>query len=348
MADGEQGDAESGFFFNSVAILGIGLIGSSIALALRDNGFEGPISIADRNGESLREAGELGLGNSYHTSAAKAVQGADVVFLCVPVGAMGATARAIAPTLGANAIVTDTGSVKASVARAVCAAIPNKTRFVPGHPIAGSEQSGPRAGWATLFRNRWSILTPGPETDAGAIDVVAAMWRKMGAYVELMEAEHHDLVLAITSHVPHLIAYNIVRTAYDMEAVTESDVIKFSAGGFRDFTRLAASDPTMWRDVFLNNKPAVIETLGRFMEDLAMLQRAIRWSDGEQLFDMFQRTRNIRMSIVEAGQDTAAPDFGRPRTAADRPGAHPHEPPQDTLPHVDDVHYDDDPDESDY
>ncbi|WP_226578530.1 prephenate/arogenate dehydrogenase family protein [Acuticoccus sediminis] len=320
MPDSDSPDEETGFFFHHVAIIGIGLIGSSVALALRANGFEGPISIADRNGEALREATELGLGTSYHTSAAKAVSGADMVFLCVPVGAMGATARAIAPALSKTAIVTDTGSVKGSVARAVSAAIPDKSRFVPGHPIAGSEQSGPRAGWATLFRHRWCILTPTEHTDPAATDVVAAMWRAMGANVEIMDIEHHDLVLSITSHLPHLIAYNIVRTAYDMETVTEQDVIKFSAGGFRDFTRIAASDPTMWRDVFLNNKTAVIETLGRFMEDLAMLQRAIRWGDGEQLFDTFQRTRNIRLSIIEAGQETAAPDFGRPRFDPRNPG----------------------------
>ncbi len=321
MSDSDAPEDDSGFFFNTVAIIGIGLIGSSMAQALRANGFEGPIAIADRNGDALREATDLELGTSYHTSAARAVVGADMVILCVPVGAMGATARAIAPTLGKDAIVTDTGSVKAAVARAVGAALPDKSRFVPGHPIAGSEQSGPSAGWATLFRHRWSVLTPTDETDPEAVDRVAAMWRAMGAEVEVMDIDRHDLVLAITSHVPHLIAYNIVRTAYDMESVTELDVIKFSAGGFRDFTRLAASDPTMWRDVFLNNKAAVIETLGRFMEDLAMLQRAIRWSDGDQLFDMFQRTRNIRVSIIEAGQDTAAPDFGRPRSAAEERAA---------------------------
>ena len=316
MPDSDGVPAEPGFFFESVAIIGIGLIGSSVSHALRANGFEGPIAIADRNGDALREAEHLGLGTSYHTSAAKAVSGVDMVILCVPVGAMGATARAIAPALARHAIVTDTGSVKASVAKAVCAAIPDRSRFVPGHPIAGSEQSGPSAGWATLFRHRWCILTPDAGTDEKAVETVAAMWQAMGAEIEIMDVERHDLVLAITSHLPHLIAYNIVRTANDMEAVTEADVIKFSAGGFRDFTRIAASDPTMWRDVFLNNKAAVLETLGRFSEDLAMLQRAIRWGEGDQLYDLFQRTRTIRMSIVEAGQDTAAPDFGRPRDHA--------------------------------
>ncbi|ORE93120.1 cyclohexadienyl dehydrogenase [Stappia sp. 22II-S9-Z10] len=329
MPDSEFASEDAGFFFDSVAIIGIGLIGSSLAQALRANGFTGPIAIADRNGDALRDAEAMGLGNSYHVSAAKAVTGADMVILCVPVGAMGATARAIAPALAKHAVITDVGSVKGAVARAVSAAIPDRTRFVPGHPIAGSEQSGPKAGWATLFQHRWSIITPTDHSAEDAIEKVAAMWRAMGAEVEFMDIERHDLVLAITSHVPHLIAYNIVRTASDMESVAESEVIKFSAGGFRDSTRLAASDPTMWRDIFLNNKTAVIETLGRFMEDLAMLQRAIRWGDGEQLFDLFQRTRNIRMAIVEAGQETAAPDFGRPREAPGeaprtRPAEHHH------------------------
>lgn len=312
MADDEPPDA-SGFRFERIAIIGIGLIGASIALALRANGFAGRIAVADRSGDALRLAEELGLGTSYHVSAAKAVAGADMVILAVPVGAMGATARAMAPTLAKDAIVTDVGSVKGAVAKAVTAVLPGKSRFVPGHPIAGSEQSGPQAGYATLFRRRWCILTPTADTDPDATEAVAAMWRALGSDIEIMEIDRHDLVLAITSHLPHLIAYNIVRTAYDMEAVTEAEVIKFSAGGFRDFTRLAASDPTMWRDVFLNNKPAVIETLGRFSEDLAILQRAIRWGDGDQLFEIFERTRAIRMSIVDAGQDTAAPDFGRPR-----------------------------------
>ena len=315
MPDLGREEAPGAFNFQRVAIIGIGLIGSSIALALRAKGFTGPIAVGDRNGDSLRLAAELGLGTSYHVSAAKAVAGADMVILAIPVGAMGATARAIAPTLAPRAIVTDVGSVKGAVMKAVLPTLPDRRRFIPGHPIAGTEQSGPRAGFATLFKRRWCILTPAADADPEAVEIVADMWRAMGSDIEVMDVERHDIVLAITSHVPHLIAYNLVRTAYDMEAVTEQEVIKFSAGGFRDSTRLAASDPTMWRDVFLNNKVAVLETLGRFSEDLAILQRAIRWSDGDLLFDIFQRTRAIRVGIIDAGQDTAAPDFGRPRTA---------------------------------
>ncbi|MBJ3777186.1 prephenate/arogenate dehydrogenase family protein [Acuticoccus mangrovi] len=301
------------FRFQNVAIVGIGLIGSSIALALRAGGFKGPIAIGDRNGDALRVASEIGLGTSYHVSAAKAVAGADMVILAVPVGSMQATGRAIAPSLQADAIVTDVGSVKGSVIEAMAGSLPQSARFVAGHPIAGSEQSGPRAGFATLFAKRWCIITPTPETDQDALDVVADMWRGFGSHIEMMDAERHDLVLSITSHLPHLIAYNLVRTASDMESVAESEVIKFSAGGFRDFTRLAASDPTMWRDVFLNNRVAVLESLGRFSEDLAILQRAIRWGDGDTLYEIFERTRTVRTDVVGAGQDTAAPDFGRPR-----------------------------------
>ncbi|MCF3932785.1 prephenate/arogenate dehydrogenase family protein [Acuticoccus sp. M5D2P5] len=310
-------DEPGSFRFSRVAIIGIGLIGSSVALALRAKGFEGPIAIGDRNGDALRVAAELELGTSYHTSAAKAVAGADLVMLCVPVGAMSATGRAIAPALAEGAIVTDTGSVKESVIEALTGVLPAHARVVAGHPIAGSEQSGPRAGYGTLFERRWSILTPTEGTDPEAVDIVADMWRRFGSEIELMDPKRHDLVLAITSHLPHLIAYNIVRTAYDMESVAESEVIKFSAGGFRDFTRIAASDPTMWRDVFLNNREAVLETLGRFSEDLASLQRAIRWGEGDLLYEVFERTRAIRMGIIDAGQDTAAPDFGRPRSHTD-------------------------------
>ncbi|WP_108658889.1 prephenate/arogenate dehydrogenase family protein [Acuticoccus kandeliae] len=312
-------DEPGPFRFERVAIVGIGLIGSSMALALRDNGFTGPIAIADRNGEALRIAAELELGTSYHVSAAKAVMGADLVILAVPVGAMRATGRSIAPCLAEGAIVTDTGSVKEAVLEALNETLPETARIVAAHPIAGSEHSGPRAGFATLFHRRWSIITPADDTDEEAIEIVAHMWRTFGSEIELMTPQRHDRVLAITSHLPHLIAYNIVRTAYDMETVAESEVIKFSAGGFRDFTRIAASDPTMWRDVFLNNKEAVLETLGRFSEDLAILQRAIRWGEGDALFDVFERTRAIRMSIIDAGQDTAAPDFGRPRDPSNAP-----------------------------
>ena len=309
------------FPFRRVAIIGIGLIGSSIALALRAAGYAGHIAAADRSGEALREAEELKLATSYHTSVAKAVTGADLVVLCVPVGAMQEVGRSMAPVLDRNAIVTDVGSVKGAVVGALLPVLPHPSRFVAGHPIAGSEHSGPRAGFATLFQHRWTILTPTDETDPDVTDTVAAMWEALGSDVEVMDVTRHDLVLAITSHLPHLIAYNIVRTASDMEEVTEAEVIKFSAGGFRDFTRIAASDPTMWRDVFLNNREAVLETLGRFSEDLAMLQRAIRWRDGEQLYDLFARTRAIRMSIIDAGQDTGAPNFGRPIESDDDPGA---------------------------
>ncbi|MEM6848164.1 MAG: prephenate/arogenate dehydrogenase family protein [Pseudomonadota bacterium] len=297
-----------------IAIIGIGLIGSSIAQGLRANGFTGHIAICDREGRALEAAQAMGLGDSYGSSAAKAVTGADLVVLCIPVGAMVAAARAIAPTLKEGAIVTDTGSVKASVLESLTAHLPAHARIIPGHPIAGSERSGPDAGWATLFQNRWTVLTPPDGADDEAIEIVQRFWGELGANVELMDVKRHDLVLAITSHLPHLIAYNIVRTAADMEEVTEAEVIKFSAGGFRDFTRIAASDPTMWRDVFLTNRDAVLETLGRFSEDLAMLQRNIRWREGEELFDIFERTRAIRMGIIDAGQDTAAPNFGRPES----------------------------------
>lgn len=300
------------FRFNHVAIIGIGLIGASIALALRAKGFAGTISIADQNAQALQGASDLGLADRASVSTAKAARGADLVILAIPVGAMREAGRALAPALSKGAIVTDVGSVKKAVIDTLAGTLPAHARFVPGHPIAGSEQSGPRAGFSTLFANRWCILTPTQKTDRDALSVVAGMWRAFGSSIELMEPERHDLVLAITSHLPHLIAYNIVRTADDMETVTEAEVIKFSAGGFRDFTRLAASDPTMWRDVFLSNREAVLETLGRFSEDLAILQRAIRWGEGDTLFDLFTRTRAIRMGIVQAGQDTAAPNFGRP------------------------------------
>jgi cyclohexadieny/prephenate dehydrogenase len=238
------------------------------------------------------------------------VTDADLVILCVPVGAIGAAAAAIADDLPADAIVSDVGSCKTDVARALAAMLPAE-RLVPAHPVAGTERSGPEAGFATLFRGRWCIVTPLPETDPVATTRVADFWRRLGAAVDTMTPEHHDRVLAVTSHLPHLIAYSIVGTASDLEAVTESEVIKYSAGGFRDFTRIAASDPTMWRDVFLHNREAVLEMLGRFSEDLASLQRAIRWGDGEALFDLFTRTRAVRRSIVEQGQDDAREDFGR-------------------------------------
>lgn len=297
--------------FSKVALIGIGLIGSSLAHVMRRNGLAGEITGYARSEATRTKALELGLINRAYSSAAAAVEGADLVILCSPVGTYGALAKEIGPALKAGAILTDVGSVKAAVVRDIQPHLPPGIHFIPGHPIAGTEQSGPESGFAELFINRWCILTPLADSDADAVEKLSAFWRACGSNVELMTPEHHDLVLAITSHLPHLIAYNIVLTAADLEEVTSSEVIKYSAGGFRDFTRIAASDPTMWRDVFLNNKDAVLEMLGRFSEDLSALQRAIRWGDGDALFDVFTRSRQIRRSIIAAGQDTAAPDFGR-------------------------------------
>lgn len=297
--------------FERLALIGIGLIGGSIALAARKGGAAKHIAISTRSAATLKRAAELGLGDSYHADAAEAVAGADCVIVCVPVGSSGEVAAAIAGALQPGAIVSDVGSVKQSVIRLMQPHLPASVHFVPAHPVAGTEKSGPDAGFAELFRNRWCILTPPPGVDTAAVERLGAFWRALGANVEVMTPEHHDRVLAITSHVPHLIAYNIVGTAADLETVTQSEVMKFSAGGFRDFTRIAASDPTMWRDIFLNNKEAVLEMLGRFTEDLSALQRAIRWNDGEALFELFTRTRAIRRGIIDAGQETVAPDFGR-------------------------------------
>lgn len=297
--------------FERIALIGIGLIGSSIAQAARQRGLAKEVAISTRSPETLRRAEELGLGDVYSQDAAVAVEGADLVVLCVPVGANEAVAKWIAPVLRAGAILTDVGSTKGSVVDQVAPHVPEGVHFIPGHPIAGTEQSGPDAGFPTLFDQRWCILTPPDGTDPEALAKLTAFWEACGSNVDLMDPKHHDLVLAIVSHLPHLIAYNIVGTADDLEAVTKSEVIKYSASGFRDFTRLAASDPTMWRDVCLSNKDAILEMLARFSEDLSALQRAIRWGDGDQLFDLFTRTRSIRRSIIEAGQETDAPDFGR-------------------------------------
>jgi cyclohexadieny/prephenate dehydrogenase len=297
--------------FQTVALVGVGLIGSSIAHACARTGAAGRIVIHDRDADVLARAEALGLGQAYVGSVAEAVADADLVILCAPVGANADIAQAMAPALKAGAIVSDVGSVKTAVVAEVGPRLPRGVHFVPAHPVAGTEYSGPDAGFATLFRNRWCILTPPLGAEPQAVEKVRAFWAAFGANVETMTAEHHDLVLAITSHVPHLIAYNIVGTAADLEEVTQSEVIKFSAGGFRDFTRIAASDPTMWRDVFLFNKDAVLEMLGRFNEDLTALQRMIRRGDGQGLFDLFTHTRAIRRGIVEQGQETAAPDFGR-------------------------------------
>ncbi|WP_407520933.1 prephenate/arogenate dehydrogenase family protein [Methylobacterium oryzisoli] len=294
-----------------LAIVGLGLIGSSIARAARANGLARTIVAIDRDAGVLERVRALGIADEATDDVAAGVAGADLVILCVPVGAVGAVAAAMAGALKAGAIVSDVGSVKGAVVAAVAPHLPAHAAFVPAHPVAGTEQSGPDAGFATLFQGRWCILTPPEGTDPQAVARVRAFWEGLGSVVETMTPAHHDLVLAITSHVPHLIAYNIVGTAADLETVTQSEVIKFSAGGFRDFTRIAASDPTMWRDVFLTNKDAVLEMLGRFNEDLAALARAIRWDDGEALHALFSRTRAIRRGIVAMGQETAEPDFGR-------------------------------------
>lgn len=314
--------------FNRVALLGLGLIGSSLAHVMRQRGLARHISGHARSVETRATVRELGFADSVHDTAASAVADADLVILCSPVGSYGAVAQEIAPHLKQGAILTDVGSVKGAVLRDVSPHVPAGVHFIPGHPIAGTEQSGPRAGFASLFDNRWCILTPPPGADAQAVERLKAFWIGCGSMVDVMGVEHHDMVLAITSHLPHLIAYNTVVTAADLEEVTNSEVIKYSAGGFRDFTRIAASDPTMWRDVFLNNKAAVIEMLGRFTEDLTALQRAIRFGDGDMLFRLFTEARAIRRGIIQAGQDTAAPDFGRHgpqagETAAGRAGSKP-------------------------
>jgi len=297
--------------FDTIALVGIGLIGSSIAREIKDKGLAGSVTVSSRSDATLKRAQELGLGDRYTTSAAEAVKDADLVIVSVPVGASGAVAAEIAANLKPGAIVTDVGSTKGSVIAQMAPHMPHGVHFIPGHPIAGTEYSGPDAGFIGLFKGRWCILTPLPETDETAKAKLRTFWETLGSMVDDMDAEHHDKVLAIVSHLPHIIAYNIVGTADDLEAVTESEVIKYSASGFRDFTRLAASDPTMWRDVCLHNKDAILEMLARFSEDLAYLQRAIRWGDGEKLFDLFTRTRAIRRSIIQAGQDTEMADFGR-------------------------------------
>ena len=296
--------------FQRVAIIGLGLLGGSLGLALHDHLPDVQTTGYDRDPATRQRATERGLIGTVCETAAEAVADADLVVLCVPVGAMGEAARELAPALPADAVVSDVGSSKRSVQKALAEALPDHVN-IPAHPVAGTEQSGPDAGFSTLFEGRWCILTPPDGAPQEAVDRLSALWEALGAKVEIMDAEHHDIVLAVTSHIPHLIAYTIVGTASDMEGVTRSEVIKYSAGGFRDFTRIAASDPVMWRDVFLNNRDAVLEMLGRFTEDLTALQRAIRTGDGETLHDLFSRTRAIRRSIIDEGQDDAKPDFGR-------------------------------------
>lgn len=297
--------------FDRVCLIGLGLIGSSLSHVMRQNKLAAHICGYARSEATRETAVRIGLVDSISQSAAEAALYADLVVLCVPVGAYRDIAQEISPALKQKSILTDVGSVKAAVVRDVGPFVPPGVEFIPGHPIAGTEQSGPLSGFAELFSNRWCILTPIPGSNPEAVARLDGFWRACGSNVEIMTPEHHDLVLAITSHLPHLIAYNIVATAGDLEEVTSSEVIKFSAGGFRDFTRIAASDPTMWRDVFLNNKDAVLETLGRFSEDLSALQRAIRWGDGDTLHALFTRAREIRRGIIAAGQDTTSPDFGR-------------------------------------
>jgi cyclohexadieny/prephenate dehydrogenase len=299
-----------------LAIIGLGLIGSSIARAVRRRNVAGTIVAFDHHDGVLERVRALKLAEVVAATPEAAVNGADLVIFCVPVGANGELAHRVSPHLKPGAIVSDVGSVKSAVEAAIAPHIPAGVHFVPAHPVAGTEQSGPDAGFASLFLHRWCIVTPPDGADPAAVERVRTFWQALGSNVELMTAAHHDLVLAITSHLPHLIAYNIVGTAADLEDTLRAEVIKFSAGGFRDFTRIAASDPTMWRDVFLFNRDAVLEMLGRFNEDLSALQRMIRRGDGDGLFDLFTRTRAIRMGIVALGQETAAPDFGRAREDA--------------------------------
>jgi cyclohexadieny/prephenate dehydrogenase len=299
--------------FDRIAILGAGLIGASIARAAHEFGAAKAVALYDANDAVRARAKELELGDVCD-DAQSAAANADLVVLAVPVGAMADAAASVGPALRQGAILTDTGSVKGAVVEAVRAHVPEHAFLIPGHPIAGTEHSGPDAGFSTLFKGRWHILTPLPDARPGyaaAIEKLDLFWRALGANVERMDPARHDVVLAVTSHLPHLIAFNIVAMAEDLESVTESEVVKYSASGFRDFTRIAASDPTMWRDVFLNNREAVLEVLGRFSEDLAALQRAIRWGEGDALYDLFDRARRMRREVIEAGQDTPAPNWGR-------------------------------------
>jgi cyclohexadieny/prephenate dehydrogenase len=288
--------------FERVAFIGIGLIGSSLARVLRRDGLADEIVACARNEATRATALELGLADRVTADAAEAVRDADLVILATPLSAYAAIGAAIAPALRAGAIVTDVGSVKQAVIRDLAPSLPANVHFIPGHPVAGTEHSGPASGFAELFRDRWCILTPLPDTDAGALAQLTALWEQAGMRVVTMDPEHHDKVLAMTSHLPHVIAYTIVGTATDLEDSLKSEVIKFSAGGFRDFTRIAGSDPVMWRDIFLNNREAVLEMLQRFSEDLTALQRAIRWGEGDKLEELFSRTRAIRRSIIEAKQ----------------------------------------------
>ncbi|WP_421703188.1 prephenate/arogenate dehydrogenase family protein [Aliiroseovarius sp.] len=297
--------------YQRVALIGLGLIAGSMAHAMRRGGLVGEIVGTSRSAETRNVAAQINLVDRVTETAAEAVKDADLIVLAVPVGAMGAVAAEIGPHLKPGATVTDVGSVKKAVIEAVQPHIPEGVHFIPGHPLAGTEHSGPTSGFAELFDNRWCLIVPVEGTDETATERLGDLWKGMGSHVDVMDADHHDLVLAVTSHTPHLIAYTMVGVADDLRRVTDSEVIKYSAAGFRDFTRIAASDPTMWRDVFLTNKEATLEILGRFTEELFALQRAIRTGNGELLHDYFTHTRAIRRGIIEAGQDTDAPDFGR-------------------------------------
>ncbi|TDT75301.1 prephenate dehydrogenase [Litoreibacter halocynthiae] len=297
--------------YDRVALIGLGLIAGSLFHAMKRAGLAGEVVGYARSAQTRDVAREIGLCDRVVDSVAEAVDGADLVILCVPVGAMGAVAAEIAPHLKQGALVSDVGSTKGAVIEAVAPHLPDGVHFIPAHPLAGTEQSGPRSGFAELFDNRWCLLTPLDGTDPEVLERYKELWRQMGSNVDEMDAPHHDLVLAVTSHTPHLIAYTMVGVADDLGRVTDSEVVQYSAAGFRDFTRIAASDPTMWRDVFLANKDATLEILGRFTEELFALQRAIRTGDGEHLHDYFTRTRAIRRGIIEAGQDTDVPNFGR-------------------------------------
>ena len=296
--------------FARVAIIGMGLIGSSLARAVREAMPTVQLTVSDASPAVRERVAELGIADDVADGAGAAVVDADLVILCVPVGAMAEVAAEIGPELAPDTVVSDVGSVKESVLKVLGAALPG-VHVIPAHPVAGTEKSGPDAGFSSLFKGRWCIITPPPRADEVMVERLSEFWRRLGAKVELMDAPHHDRVLAVTSHLPHLIAYSIVGTASDLEQVTKAEVIKYSAGGFRDFTRIAASDPVMWRDVFLNNREAVLELLGRFTEDLVALQRAIRWGEGDALESLFTRTRAIRRQVIDEGQDTDKPDFGR-------------------------------------
>ena len=299
--------------FQKMAVIGCGLIGSSLVRGARETGAVGSISVGDLNPAVVERVRDLAIADHVTSDLAEAVRDADLIILAVPVLAMEKALQTAAPAIARGAIITDVGSVKGSVAEALSANAPDGVFVIPGHPIAGTEQSGPDAGFAELFHNRWTILTPLDE-DAdyqAAVERLSAFWRALGSQVEVMDVRHHDLVLAVTSHLPHLIAYNIVGTAADLEGVTQAEVMKYSAGGFRDFTRIAASDPVMWRDVFMANKDAVLEILGRFTEDLQALSRAIRWGEAQKLEDLFTRTREIRRGVIALGQESAEPNFGR-------------------------------------